>query len=61
MTPQARRSRRRTQRGAAAVEYALIAAMIAVVIIGSVMLFAGSTNGLFQKTCQSMPHDSATC
>lgn len=61
MRPHPTMLRRRDELGAASVEYALVAAMIAVVIISSVLLFGGATTGLFQKTCESMPHDSATC
>jgi len=47
---------RRDDAGASSVEYALLAAFIAVVIVGSVILFGGATMGLFQRTCESMPH-----
>jgi Flp pilus assembly pilin Flp len=40
------------------VEYALVATLIAVVIIGSVSLFGGATSGLFETTCQSFPNSS---
>lgn len=56
-----RTNRRRSQRGASSVEYALIAALIAVVIIGSVTFFGGATASLFQRTCSSMPQASASC
>jgi pilus assembly protein Flp/PilA len=52
------RSRRRNEWGASAVEYALVATLIAVVIIGSVSLFGGATSGLFETTCQSFPNSS---
>ena len=48
-----RRHRRRTARGASSVEYALIAVLIAVAIIGVVTLFGGSTSGLFRSSCDS--------
>jgi Flp pilus assembly pilin Flp len=55
-------ARRRGQRGAAAVEYALIAVLIAVVIIAAVTVLGGRTSGLFQKTCESLPSvGAATC
>jgi Flp pilus assembly pilin Flp len=56
------RSRRGNERGASAVEYALVTVLIAVVIIAGVTVFAGKTNGLFQKTCASIPnYTSSTC
>jgi Flp pilus assembly pilin Flp len=51
---------RAEERGASAVEYALTLALIAILIIGAVALFGGSTNGLFQTACESMP-SSASC
>jgi Flp pilus assembly pilin Flp len=51
----------RDQRGASAVEYALVAVLIAVVIIASVTVLGGRTSGLFQKTCESLPPAGATC
>jgi Flp pilus assembly pilin Flp len=50
---------RRDDAGSSSVEYALLAAFIAIVIIGAVILFGGATTGLFEKTCSSMPHDSS--
>jgi Flp pilus assembly pilin Flp len=50
---------RRDDAGASSVEYALLAAFIAIVIIGAVVFFGGATSGLFQRTCESMPHDSS--
>jgi pilus assembly protein Flp/PilA len=53
---------RRSERGASAVEYGLVAVLIAVVIIASVTLLGGRTKGLFDKTCASMPTvGAATC
>lgn len=43
----------RTERGASAVEYALIIMLIAVVIITAVTFFGQRTNGLFSKSCSS--------
>ncbi|MEP7090592.1 MAG: Flp family type IVb pilin [Nocardioidaceae bacterium] len=45
----------RTERGASAVEYALITLLIAVVIIAAVTLVGGKTADLFQRACQSVP------
>lgn len=53
--------RHRDQRGASAVEYALIAVLVAVVIIASVTLFGTRTSGLFQRTCASIPSAGSTC
>ena len=51
-----------TQRGASSVEYALLAALIAIVIIGAVTAFGGKTNGLFQMTCSSVASTTgSTC
>ena len=44
----------RPERGASSVEYALLSALIAVVIIASVALFGTSTSNLFQSTCSSL-------
>ncbi|PKW27170.1 Flp family type IVb pilin [Phycicoccus duodecadis] len=43
------RIRYRTETGATAVEYALMASLIAVAIVVSVGLFGGSVLGLFQN------------
>jgi pilus assembly protein Flp/PilA len=55
-----RLGRRRSERGASAVEYGLVVVLIAVVIIASVTLFGGRTRGMFEKTCASMPTVGAT-
>jgi Flp pilus assembly pilin Flp len=52
---------RRGERGASAVEYALVAVLIAVVIIASVTLLGGKTSSLFQRTCDSIPSAGSTC
>ena len=44
----------RSESGATSVEYALLAALIAVVIIASVTVLGGKTSGLFTKTCNSL-------
>jgi Flp pilus assembly pilin Flp len=54
------RFRRGDERGASAVEYALVTVLIAIVIIGAVSVFGARTNGLFQKTCASMPNYTGT-
>ena len=48
------RLRRAAQRGASSVEYALLAAFIAVVIVGAVTFFGSSTANLFQRSCSSI-------
>ncbi|UUW87545.1 Flp family type IVb pilin [Pimelobacter simplex] len=45
------------ERGASAVEYGLLIALIAAVIFGAVILFGGSVAGLFDQTNSSL--DSA--
>ena len=45
----------RDDRGATAVEYALMVSLIAVVIIAGVKAFGGSVNGLFQVIIDSHP------
>ena len=47
-----------SERGASAVEYALLAVLIGVVIIVALTLFGSNVAGLFQRTCQSMPNSS---
>ncbi|NUS49899.1 MAG: Flp family type IVb pilin [Nocardioidaceae bacterium] len=54
-----RRGTRWSERGSTAVEYALIAALIALVIIGVVTVFGQRTNDLFEKSCQSFPNSSS--
>ena len=48
------RARRDGQRGASAVEYAIIVSLIAVVIIAAVTFFGQRTNGLFRDSCTSL-------
>ena len=45
----------RGERGAAAVEYGLLVALIAVAIIGAVILFGGKLNSTFSCVATSMP------
>ena len=60
MTPQ---PRPRDERGASAVEYALVAVLIAVFIIASVTMLGTRTNAMFKRSCESMPDSTAgsTC
>jgi pilus assembly protein Flp/PilA len=55
-------SRRKDEEGATAVEYGLMVALIALVIIGTVFALGGSLNELFSDvdTCISDPTDP-TC
>ena len=46
--------RRRTEKGASAVEYAILVALIAIIIIGAVAFFGQRTSGLFLRTCSSV-------
>jgi pilus assembly protein Flp/PilA len=55
-----RRAHRRGQRGASSVEYALIAALIAVVIIASVTFFGSATSNLFRTACTSLPSGTSS-
>ena len=51
----------RDEEGVTAIEYGLIAALIAVVIIGSVQLVGGGLDGVFAKiaTCLANPSAAA--
>jgi pilus assembly protein Flp/PilA len=62
MTPQPQ-PRPRDERGASAVEYALVAVLIAVVIIGSVTLLGTRTSSMFKTSCESVPDytSGSTC
>jgi pilus assembly protein Flp/PilA len=44
----------RTERGASAVEYGLLVALIAIVIIVGVTALGGSINNLFKRTASSI-------
>lgn len=48
--------RRETERGASAVEYGLLVAGIAAVIVTAVFLFGGALNGLMGDSCGSIMH-----
>jgi pilus assembly protein Flp/PilA len=45
----------RSQRGATAAEYAIMATLIAMVIIAAVAALGLATNGLFQSVVNNMP------
>ncbi len=53
---------RKDERGASAVEYGLLVAGIAAVIVGAVFLFGqGVFSGLFQETCNSIGQNMGGC
>ena len=54
------RERARSSRGASSVEYAILVALIALVILAAVSLFGDRTAGLFQKTCSSVASTQGT-
>ncbi|HVL90493.1 MAG TPA: Flp family type IVb pilin [Actinomycetota bacterium] len=56
-----RRMRRRDQRGATAVEYSLVAALVAAVVIVSVALLGTSSNELYRCTGDSMASQVTKC
>jgi pilus assembly protein Flp/PilA len=45
----------KTERGASAVEYGLLVALIAIAIIVAVSLLGGKLSGVFNKTSSSLP------
>ena len=47
-------SRFKSERGASAVEYGLLVALIAIVIIAAVMLLGGNLSSIFDKTANSI-------
>lgn len=49
-------ARRNGQKGATAIEYALIAALIAVAIIGAVQLVGNDISATFNKVASSLPN-----
>jgi pilus assembly protein Flp/PilA len=57
------RLRRRDERGASAVEYGLLIAGIAAIIVSVVFLFGGFIDGMFQNTCDTVQTeiDGSTC
>ena len=57
------RSRTRDERGASAVEYALVAVLIAVFVIASVTMLGTRTSAMFKSSCESVPDYTAggTC
>ncbi len=46
--------RTKSERGASAVEYGLLVALIAIVIIAAVMLLGGNLSSIFDKTANSI-------
>ena len=48
-------ARARSERGASAVEYGLLVALIAVIIIVAVTTLSGKLSGVFDKTQASLP------
>ena len=53
-------SRRRTERGASAVEYGLLIAGIAAMIAAVVFAFGGGSTGMFQDSCKTILVDTST-
>ena len=52
----------RSDRGASSVEYAILVALIALIILAAVSFFGQRTSGLFEKTCASVAHtQGSTC
>ena len=47
-------SKVRSERGASAVEYGLLVALIAIVIIAAVILLGGNLSSIFDKTAKSI-------
>jgi pilus assembly protein Flp/PilA len=45
----------KSERGASAVEYGLLVALIAIIIIAAVSALGGKLSGVFQKTSNSLP------
>lgn len=50
----------KTEDGASSVEYGLLIAMIAAVIVGAVLIFGGFTAGMFTDSCDKMLADGVT-
>ncbi|QWC85659.1 Flp family type IVb pilin [Nocardioidaceae bacterium] len=51
-------ARRQSERGASAVEYGLLVAGIAALIVAVVFLFGGFVKGIFSSTCTSIDTQS---
>lgn len=51
----------RDERGASAVEYGLLIAGIAALIVVVVFAFGGTISGIFSDTCTSIGGSAATC
>ena len=56
-------TRARDERGASAVEYGLLIAGIAALIVTIVFLLGGGANGMFQDSCETIMEDTnvGTC
>ena len=62
MTMSASKERVRSTRGASSVEYAILVALIALIILSAVTFFGHGTSGLFEKTCASVAStQGSTC
>jgi pilus assembly protein Flp/PilA len=55
------RTAKMSERGASAVEYGLLIAGIAALIVVVVFAFGGSLSGIFSKTCKSVAGASSSC
>lgn len=53
-------SKRQTEEGASAVEYGLLVALIAAVVVVAVVALGGLVRDTFQDTCESIGTESAT-
>jgi pilus assembly protein Flp/PilA len=53
-------SRERTETGASAVEYGLLIAGIAALIVAIIFLFGGGASGLFHGSCQEIIVNTST-
>jgi Flp pilus assembly pilin Flp len=51
----------RAQRGASSAQYALLATLVAIAVLGTVTFFGGATAGLFSRTCSSMSFQEGSC
>jgi pilus assembly protein Flp/PilA len=51
---------KRDERGASAVEYGLLVAGIAALIVAVVFLFGGMISNVFNKTCSTIQHSGTT-